>query len=591
MSSKTYDSIYNKPLKYKIEIWDAIEEALLYTSNGFNVPASNLVVEKITINQIQWETWDATITIDDSVYNNLDLDKFDNGCVMKIYFGKDESSVQNAFYGIVDSMGPTRLGGDKISYDVSAKGFGVVPNYTYVDFQKVPPSDTLKPGANLTNPLSIPFFANNLVKSLWGDINIMPVLDNTLSERMGNNFSMAGISDAVKDFIPGIKNPLVTAAQIMNLLSQMSGAIWYVDQYKNLQFRYPKGDNSGIIIKDYYEDTDSGDYTAYVKGGTTFAYKDSTRPEDGFVQQLFAIAEKIDIQGQQSKAVAFTSLYNKNLAFATVPGPSKFSNMTFILSKIGAGTDDPNPATSKVRGLIVSDVNHSPTGDVIGEFAINISDISDTPAPVIKIDRPILHNISYDKLYWIVLFERGSGENNTIRVWHDDDVTTASTLLHPRYSAIQPNTTNSTEFDTDGWFVSAQGPEFSISFATTENIIVEASDPLSIARWSPGRPVQSRASAPSLKSVQATQAYLNLVVSQTAQKIRLYDNLEVSIPNNLITPGTEIQLASDRIRDLAFENDVVAEVKSVSYNLDVTEYAIGSKYCTVSLRGYVSPLT
>jgi len=590
--NRVFDTFYNKPLRWKIDILSPDESQVYYHSDGFDITRSNFIVTKAAVNQAQWETWDFTMTVDDSIYNNLNLDRFDNGAVIKAQFGKTENTMRNCFYGIIDLMGPTRESGDKISYDVFAKGFGVVPNYTYVNFVKIPPPDALTTNAKIVNPKQIPFYATNLVKSLWGDLDIIPLLDYTLSERMGSGFTLDAVSSSVKDFIAGIKSPLVTASQIMNLISSMSGAIWYLDENKKLNFRYPFGDNSGIIIKDYEDVLDPGDYTAYAINGS-LSYQDSTRSEDGFTNQLFAISEKTELVGNtEAKAVNFISLYNKDVAFAVIPGVSKFSNLTFIMSKTGAGTDAANPAIESVQCYIVEDKNNNPGKRVISDFTIKIKDIPANPAPIIKIDRPSFRDVDIDKMYWIVFKERGSSEDNTIRIWHDDDFTTPSTPDNQRYFAQRtlPNGGDTNDYVPDGWFVSAEGPQIAIGFATVENILVQASDDLSIEKWSPGRPIQSRATVPSLKSVQATQAYLNIIVQQTAQKIRTYSPVTVTIPNNLIQSGTNVQVASNRIRDLIFDNNRMAMVKSVGYELDTSKYAVGTKECTVSLKSYVSPL-
>ena len=138
IDSKTYDIFYNKVFKYYVELLDPTEATRLFVSDGFNPSASNLVVEQIDINQAQWDTWAASIQVDDSIFNNIDPELFDNGMVMKIKFGKTFGDSVNAFYGIVDSVGPTRTGLNKLSWEAQAKGFGVVPNYTYTDFPEGP---------------------------------------------------------------------------------------------------------------------------------------------------------------------------------------------------------------------------------------------------------------------------------------------------------------------------------------------------------------------------------------------------------------------------------------------------------------------
>ena len=92
-----YDFLYNLPYRYRIEIYDAGENNLLYVSDGFNPALSTIAVENIKVNQAQWATWDASIQIDDSVYNIIDDSVLDNGTVMKIYLGKTQQTTQNIF--------------------------------------------------------------------------------------------------------------------------------------------------------------------------------------------------------------------------------------------------------------------------------------------------------------------------------------------------------------------------------------------------------------------------------------------------------------------------------------------------------------
>ena len=70
---------------------------------------------------------------------------------------------------------------------------------------------------------------------------------------------------------------------------------------------------------------------------------------------MFAIAEKTDQIGINTRAISFTSLFDKNIAFAVYPGVAKFSNMTFMLSKVGSGSSEANPAVAKIHGKIITD--------------------------------------------------------------------------------------------------------------------------------------------------------------------------------------------------------------------------------------------
>lgn len=595
-----FDENYTLPLKHKISIYDQSESTLLYQSNPFSPSSINentLAVQALEINQQIWQTNDAMLVVDSSS-NGLKFqypDVIDCNAVCIIESGKTDGTKQKTFYGIIDAIEPTRFGIDGLRYNIYAKGFGVVTNHTFINFKKIAPPESLKPGAVISNNQNTDFFAHNLFRSVFEDQSIMPLLDYTLQQRLGPGASLDEISSIVKDFIPGIKNPLIVSSQVLNLIADMCGAIWYIDEQKRVVFKYPIGDNSGILVKDFYNPLDDGDYTSYILEPLSFV--DSIRSEDGFAQRLFAVAEKSDIVGGSSKYIAFSSLYNKDIAQAVVPGASKFQNLSFILSKTGAGTDAPNPTTAKLFGFIVTNgPNNTPGQELIATFSIPIKDISTNPAPVYKLDINFrVNEIALDQLHWIVLQERGNEENNTIRWWHDDDLDRVASPNHPRHSAIRSLKTGRSDGDPysgQGWVVSHRGPVYSHAFATTANVLCEASDPLSIEKWGYKRPVEARVQAPLLKSVQATQQYLDLLVQLTAKKIRKYNQFVCTIPNNLIQTGSEVQVASDYLPALSMKKNVIAQVQGVKYSFDANsnDQSIGSRQAIVQLLGYHSAL-
>jgi hypothetical protein len=596
-----FDESYTKPLLHKVSIYDQSESNLLYQSNPFspnNTNQNTLSVQGLEVNQQIWQTNDATVVVDSSS-NGAQFDypeTIDCNAVMIIESGKTDSTKSKIFYGIIDAIEPLRFGIDGLRYNIYAKGFGVIPNHTFINFKKIAPPESLKPGAVIANNQNSDFFAHNLFRSVFEDQSIMPLLDYTLKERLGTGATLDEISNIVKDFIPGIRNPLVVASQVLNLIADMCGAIWYIDEEKRVVFKYPLGENSGIVIKDFYDQLDDGDYTSYILEPLSFV--DSIRSEDGFAQRLFAVAEKSDIVGGGSaKYIAFSSLFNKDIAQAVIPGAAKFQNLSFVLSKTGAGTDAPNPLTAKLFGYIVTNgPNNTPGTELIATFSIPIKEIPTNPAPVYKLDINFrVNEININQLHWIVLQERGNEENNTIRWWHDDDILHVASPNHPRHSAIRRleyGRSDGDPYSGVGWVVSHRGPVYSHAFATTANVLCEASDPLSIAKWGHNRPVEARVQAPLLKSVQATQQYLDLLVQLTAKKIRKYNEFVCTIPNNLIKTGTEVQVASDYLPALHISKNVIAQVQGVKYSFDATsnDESIGSRQCTVQLLSYISPL-
>lgn len=601
-----YDDEYVKPNKIKLSIYNARETQLLYQSNSFGptdptaFSLGKLPVDNVDIQNTMWSTGEATVTIDDSVDRMLDyMGRFDNGAVLKIQLGKKESDLQNYFYGIIDRVTASTEGPSQLKYIFNAKGFGSVANYTFVNFQKLAPPQSLTTTGNVViNTQNENFQAYKLFKSVWNDPSIMPLMDYTLEQRMGPGLTFDGVMSTVTDFIHGIKNPLVIASSVLTIIAESSGAIWYLDDNKNVVFEYPNANNSGFLIKDYHSSLDNGDITSYVEPRSNFSFVDSISPEDGFANRLFAIAEKTDITSSQGRAISFTSLFGKDIAQAVIPGPAKFQNISFIMSKIGAGTDAPNPKTAKIFGFIITDgpgINAgTPTGDLIATFSYPISDIPSNPTPIFKLDINFrVKEIQIDKLHWIVWQERGNSESNTIRWWHDDDLDTLSTASRPRYRGIRllPNgRSDGDPYSGANWYVASRGPVMSYAFTTVSNVICEASDPLSINKWTPKRPVEVRVDAPLLKSVEGTQQFLDLLSQYSGKKIRRFNTISCSIPNHRLPAGKEVQIASKILPRMKMSDSSMAQVERVRYALSASDFAEGIRYMNVDLVSFIDPI-
>lgn len=588
----TYDSYYVKPMKFYIELWSPEEDILYGTYNAFQSDQRDFALTDLNMDLVGQGISALGVTIDDSLEKNLDLNNINNGMVVKAKWGKSEEELKNCFWGICDGRG-VRSYGDSLKINLQCRGFKVVPSYTIMNFQFVAPPESLKPAVLFAKTVNPDYAANNIVRKIFERLDFMPLGDTTLADRFGPGLDLSGILETVNDFIADVRNPLVPVSQFFDIIANMTGGSWDMDENKKFHLYYPLARHSGIIIKDTPEDTDHGDSVSYVLD--TIAYNDSIRAEDGFTNRFISIANQIAVApGGQSQGFAFTSLFNKFLGQIMIPGSPQFENLSFLLSKVNAGTDANRPRDSKLHGYVVLDKNFTPTGELVGEFSIPIIDIPDTPTALSPLNfNKKVKTIQINQPHWVILEEKGDSENNTIRWWHDDDPTTPSTTDNLRYSAIQPRPKGFSDGDKrsdTGWYIFPQGPKFTFASTTTSQIMVEASNTSSIKQWTPKRAVETRIDVPFLNTVESLRHYLSLMVQMTGKKIRSYEQMLCTIPNKLFAPNTSVQVVSTKNRSLAFTKNVQAQVGRINVALVSNDYSEGVTECLVELRGYVSPI-
>lgn len=588
----TYDSYYVKPMKFYVELWSPREEIYYGGYNPFREDDRAFALTDINLDLVGQGISACGLTIDDSLDKNLDLNNINNGVVVIVKWGKSQDELRNIFYGIADARG-VRSYNDRLLVSLQCRGFKVIPSHTLMNFQFVAPPESLKPETLFAKTVNPDYAANNMVRKIFDRLDFMPMGDGTLADRFGIGLDLTGILETVNDFIADVRNPLLPVSQFFDAISAMTGASWDMDANKKFHLYYPFARHSGIIVKDRPEPTDHGDSVSYVLD--TISYVDSTRAEDGFTNRFMALANQIAIApGGQEKGFAFTSLFNKFLGQAMIPGSPQFENLSFVLSKVNAGTDANRPRDAKLHGYVVLDKGNAPVGELVGEFSIPVIDIPDTPTSLspLNFDRKV-KTVQVDKPHWVILEEKGDSENNTIRWWHDDDRTTPSTADNLRYSAIQPRPKGFSDGDKRsnvGWYIFPQGPKFTFASTTTSKIMVEASNTSSISKWTPGRAVETRIEVPFLNTVEATRHYLALLVQMTGKKIRSYEQMLCTIPNKLFEPNTTFQVVSTKNKSLAFKKNVQAQINRINVSMIANEYSDGVTECLIEPRGFVSPI-
>jgi hypothetical protein len=598
---QAWDDYYVTPLRFKVVIKSADGLDTLHTFDSF-ASSNDIAVQKIDVTRGMDQYPSFEMQINDNPNDKMiDRDLVDNGCIVIISVGKTQEEYQNLFWGKIDNFKERTEQNSDLTYIVNGLGLAKIADHTIINLIKTAPPESLRDGTKTWTDTPA-FHANNLVKQILTDKQIIPTPGKkTVQSRMG--CSLNGIADELDTFLPSINNPLVYASEALNNVLDAAGGIWYIDENNDFKAYFPNVDLSGHIIKDYLDPGDSGDFVSYRL--KDWEIEGSTDPSSGFANFLIAIAEQAKVVSGQAKALSYTSLWNKDLAQLVISTSAVFRDLTMILSKVGAGTDAPDPNIATLDGMIVLDKYpeniqtgyHYPASgqeNILATFSTPIKDISENPEPISKINlsykRPP-SSIPINKPAWLILLERGNSENNSVRWWHDDNFDNLGA-----WSAQRPLPLGRSEGDTfsnTGWLTNKRGPSFTHGYVTTSRVPVIAYDPDSIARWTPGRPVEVRISAPWIRYARTMQDYLDQLIQITAKKPLTFNTNIVTNSNIIPKPGQEMQIVERRL-GYSEGLDFLATLMEDHYFVDATDdsgSAVGTLYHEVTVKSYMSPFS
>ena len=598
----TFDDTYVKPLNYKVIIKTNDGEDILHTYNGFTPDSNDVALTSVDVRRGLETTGSFDLVLNDPE-RNIDRDKVDAGVQVIVQAGKTAESLRNIFWGICYQFRGVRTLKD-LDWVIGGKGTAAILQHTLINFTRNAPTETLSSGSQIFKK-DPRFAAHVLFREVFESENVLVsrrTVTDTLKARGG--FTLNSISDRIKEIIPSIRFPLTAAGSVLDDIAQTVGAQWLIDENNDVNFFFPETRTSGVIIKDLVEDTDSGDYTAYVVGDS-LAFTSSIDPGDGFANVLTGVSDLSGVVTVQEGALGFESLAFKDLGCMIIPGVNMFKDLTFVLSKVGAGTNATNPEKAFVGGYISKDkpgekgidpdlTGHQPSGDMVASFRIPITDITESPEPISKINLKLIPGIRIepDALYWIVMQEIGDGDDNTIRWHHDADLTTNTDFTVPnkiRWAGVRyipEGRSAGDSYSYRKWITRSNGPQFSYAFIASSRVAAQAREPWSIARWTKGHPVEARLDEGWITNISTMSQFLNQVVYASAQLPMTFDTCTTTIPNVLYRPGAVIQLADDLL-GFPIDRNFVVQCTDDHYWADASDYGPGNLNCEVSLKGFL----
>lgn len=588
---------YDDPVKYKLSLFKPDESEEVFTYNSFNLSNPPFALTDIGVELAVGTTGSFSFKIDDSKDKVINDTNLDCGYVALIQGAKKESDLQNLAFGIIDDITEDYPAGNLRKFTFSGLGFYTIFNYTILNFIKSANKEDLTGTEQVFN--NPDFRIDNLALNLFESTDVLPVRNSKTLKQRGN-FNTDQIANSVKELLPSANFQYSTAANILEHFAASSGTVLWVGPDREVIFRQPQKKHSGITIRpwDSSRINDNANVTSYYYGG--WNAKKMMKVDQGFFNRIFLTINTDSILSTSpgETTTNYASLANKDIAQQFIPGTTRLTNVALMLSKTGTGrstVDDAYNLTG-VQGVIVKDDgNNKPSNKVIARFIIPYADIGETPTVIYKIDLQYnVSSIDTSFKHWIILFKRGESEESTIRWYHDSDVVTPSTSDVPRYSGTktpftdQPQPSLEPDFNL-GFNSSSTGPVYRFSFFSTKNTTIEVSDPFSIKKYTPGRPVEIRVNAPWITDLKTGIKYANSLLQYGAKLKKIYEKKTVSIPTKMFFP---LQLVSIiyPLAGLDTNTHTTAEINSVRYQASAgsADSPFGSYTVELTATGYVN---
>jgi len=596
----TTSELYNDPVKYKIIIKspDEMDDIYTYDSYDSNPP---FALTDISIDLSIGSFGGFSFRIDDTK-DRVVKDTIDVGNVVVIQGRKPSGTYRNLAYGIIDDVLDEYPIGNQIKYTFSGSGMGIISNYTLLNFIQSASKESITGSQSI---LSDPNFRiDHLALKAFEGTDILPE-ENALPLKDRGGFDTSSIIGSTKVIIPTVDQPYSTASNVLENFAAASGTVLYYDPNKKVNLRTPFKQHSGITIRPWSlhpitglpdRTNDNAATTSYYDGG----WSGHKRMQAGeFFNKVFLTinTDEITSVAPGESTVNYTSLARKDVGVQFIPGATRLFNIALLLSKVGTGRSSVEDSynLTGVQGLICKDDgNNSPSHKVVARFTIPYADIPESPTPIYKIDLQYnVASVESNALHWLILFKTGEDEDNTVRWYHDNDNTTPSTATAPRYSATKSPFTRqpapaTKDFD-DGWSIRSLGPVYRYTFFSTQKTTMAVSDPISIRKYTPSRPVEIRINAPWINDVKTGARYANILLSYGAKPKRIFEKKQVSIPDKFFFPLQLVNIVYP-LAGLDENTNTISEISSVRYA--ASGYDEGNPYgsydCEITATSYVS---
>jgi hypothetical protein len=555
----TSDPSYWVPLKVRVEIYNNIGTELLLVYDSFLPETNDIVLLEC----------DVTLGLTNSGFllkfedgaGVIDQNKIGLGNKVLIYAGRSSDNLTLLFTGYSETRSPIILGNNVMDYVMTGYNEMASFNDIIVNFKRASSELVDIDDPNFPKRPDSKMAVFELVTDLMEDIDVRVTRDIRIKEYL--NLDISGISPSVTERLLSIVQSMTELSQVMNFLSEVTGAYWKVENGR-LIFEYPDIQHSGIIIKNKKTSTDLVSSTSYFAG--PWQYTDSISKSDGFANRIYT-STTMDTKSVANSMTnrGSTTLYNRAIAQQFQTLDSRISSIALLLSRIGTPFTDMTGveggvsteiAEQVINGEIRIDNENKPTGPVIAEFKAEVGGLSSTADTIfvneIKVDASVL---SPNAKYWIVLMPTGTSNRDAIRWHHNGDLSTIN-----QYSAFAKGEDKT---DLSDFKVARFGPTYGFAVFAKIRRLQEYSDPQSINRF---RLKEDVVSIDFLDDSTSVNKMMQNVIAVRGKPVRKYQVNEVTLPNGLwFTPGMNVTINDDTGHHEEDRN-IFAEIHEVKYS-------------------------
>ncbi|MDW8045549.1 MAG: hypothetical protein RMJ31_07260 [Nitrososphaerota archaeon] len=304
--------------------------------------------------------------------------------------------------------------------------------------------------------------------------------------------------------------------ECLNMLSELAHANYYCDAYGKVYF-YPKESiDQNLVIDDAM-----------------------LIPTPSALKDLSGVKTVIIVQGgisltldqSQENTSSYVSLHDRDVALRFTPTRIKARYLELYLEKVGNPPD-------RLSGVLVQDLNNSPTGPEVAHFGFSKESIS-TPRWYACL---LQANLDTTKSYWLIVRRIGDA-NNTYRWYHN-------------------NATNDTHAErTDGSWIVYNGNSWrpAFRFYAGGPVLAKAIDPIGVAKYGYREEIVTR------EDIVRTEDARRIAYEILAEKSRVRFELQKLRVRGLSKLPQVGKLADLRIPSLNFEGKVLIEDVDVSF--------------------------
>ena len=581
----TFSKTYNRPVRPVIEFRDRFGK-LISTFNSFHTRWDDpeIPVRRCEVVNTERQAGNFAIEIIDHKNEFLGMDILPGSRIV-VKAGREEGSLTNQIYGIATNRRLMRGRGDMQYWLLFGFGSGIIAAETLANVKKT--AMFSQSGLGTYDRHDSSMYACNLIRDFYENEEL--VIDEHTSLRDLGDFDLSGISNEVQEFIPQINAKNVEFGALSQHIADAAGAEYSHDAYNRVMFNYPSFRLSGITLKQYVEEEktfDFGDKTTYFVGDWTGEY--STLKENGFANCLVTSAGKLREQVAGYDIVnSFFSTWNKDLA-QQIPVTTEFKDLVFLMSKRGTGS----PNQTNLHGHIIADKGGRPTGVDVATFNIPLASIpvSDQPTPI------QVTNIEYNPssipssgLVWVVFYERGSSDDETVQIYHDNLFTGFDPELNRYPSAIRPLPNGRTSPDNPphnnktGWLVNDLGPQFVYSAYQVFSFSAIFEDPFSQEHY---RKVMAKYDPPWTDDLHTTAKISHAILQTSARPKGDYSMNQVFIPEGYYFPVGDRFVIEDRHSGHTPEIGRVLTIGQSRIVFDVSIDQLGTDFMQLLPYGY-----